>query len=698
MSSDKKPATFSYAAAAATNRATLAPQPASGPASRRKSAPESSLKIPLVDRSEVEDPTSSKQEALAIGRNSRSPSPIPQKVWTNSRLPHKKSGEHLTAAALASTTSNTAVPLTPPTIAIVAAAEENSWKAVGSPPRRLSASVPQTPAHETASEQTMDAEESDDLVLMRKRGIRTRAASTPNPLVNIGSMPPTEEALKEEAAGDNNGLTENSPSQGSNQKWGGLGWGPSIWKDNSSSAAPSLVSKAPTYLGPESLAPGGSQQGRQFRSYSFSLADGGQEQDQADGSTIKGAPPFSRLPQQEPLRGGDDEDDYSEYTLPKARSRSKSSSAIYGLIGGQDNYPSGGDSSAGAGGRRDSAGYSELNSIWSHSHGERQGHEPSLLHRRASTQPNYGPVWENLRGGDGSSIRDEGNSDSHLTPGGPSPERVERYRQQRRFSHAPNLYNEFSQQLLSRTGAETEFQYDSRRRHSLAGPLGPSRFLDQQMDGLYLDDPNDPHLFEEIDDYFENTEHRTRAWVEAGKNLQMQSYPHPWPLYVVEFKAGRIDFFYFSDTSQIIKVGDLVMVEADRGKDLGKVINDSIGNNAQLQLFQNQHGDAMLDSHYLNKEIHPKRIFRLAQQNEIPMLVSKSQDEAKAMAVCQTKIRQKKLPMEVVDAEYQWDRRKLTFYFVADRRIDFRELVRDLFKLYKTRIWMCAVNPAKLVR
>jgi len=38
------------------------------------------------------------------------------------------------------------------------------------------------------------------------------------------------------------------------------------------------------------------------------------------------------------------------------------------------------------------------------------------------------------------------------------------------------------------------------------------------------------------------------------------------------------------------------------------------------------------------------------------------------------------------------DRRKLTFYFVADRRIDFRELVRDLFKLYKTRIWMCSTT------
>jgi cell fate regulator YaaT (PSP1 superfamily) len=46
------------------------------------------------------------------------------------------------------------------------------------------------------------------------------------------------------------------------------------------------------------------------------------------------------------------------------------------------------------------------------------------------------------------------------------------------------------------------------------------------------------------------------------------------------------------------------------------------------------------------------------------------------------------LPMNVIDAEYQFDRHKLTFYFEADRRIDFRELVRDLFAIYKTRIWL----------
>jgi cell fate regulator YaaT (PSP1 superfamily) len=92
------------------------------------------------------------------------------------------------------------------------------------------------------------------------------------------------------------------------------------------------------------------------------------------------------------------------------------------------------------------------------------------------------------------------------------------------------------------------------------------------------------------------------------------------------------------------------------------------------------------------KEINPKMIYAKASPQEMQLLTMKGQDEAKALSLCQSKVRAKKLPMEVVDAEYQWDRRKLTFYFVAEKRIDFRELVRELFRLYKTRIWMAALQ------
>jgi hypothetical protein len=196
----------------------------------------------------------------------------------------------------------------------------------------------------------------------------------------------------------------------------------------------------------------------------------------------------------------------------------------------------------------------------------------------------------------------------------------------------------------------------------------------------------------EIDDYFENTEHRTRAWVEAGKNLQNQQSSQHWPLYIVEFKAGRTDYFYISEKSGlVVKVNDLVIVEADRGKDLGKVVASNITSFQQIQAYQAQHAEDGMEIQK-DMQIHPKRIYRLAQKAEIDMLIAKCQDEVKSKNLCQSKVRQKKLPMEIVDAEFQWDRKKLTFYFVSDRRIDFRELVRELFKIYKTRIWMCAVS------
>ncbi|ORY95984.1 PSP1 C-terminal conserved region-domain-containing protein [Lobosporangium transversale] len=187
---------------------------------------------------------------------------------------------------------------------------------------------------------------------------------------------------------------------------------------------------------------------------------------------------------------------------------------------------------------------------------------------------------------------------------------------------------------------------------------------------------------------------------DLGKGVTLSQLSHYGALYLVEFKAGRSDLFYVADGSNMtFKCGDLVMVEADRGKDLGKITNDSI-TPSQIQALQKEQTEAAAmgaqqEGQRTSKELHPKRIFRPALPSEIAQLANKNQDEIKAMLVCQNRVRQKKLPMEVVDAEYQWDRRKLTFYFRAEHRIDFRELVRDLFKIYKTRIWMYAVSPSK---
>ncbi|KAE9397818.1 PSP1-domain-containing protein, partial [Gymnopus androsaceus JB14] len=140
-----------------------------------------------------------------------------------------------------------------------------------------------------------------------------------------------------------------------------------------------------------------------------------------------------------------------------------------------------------------------------------------------------------------------------------------------------------------------------------------------------------------------------------------------------------------------LKVGDLVIVEADRGRDLGRVVNDNI-TVEEVEAWLDAGRSANATGAPNKKEINPKQIYAKAGPAEASVLAAKMSDELKALQLCQSKVRVKKLPMEVVDAEYQWDRRKLTFYFVADKRIDFRELVRELFRLYKTRIWMASLQ------
>ncbi|THU85058.1 PSP1-domain-containing protein [Dendrothele bispora CBS 962.96] len=232
-----------------------------------------------------------------------------------------------------------------------------------------------------------------------------------------------------------------------------------------------------------------------------------------------------------------------------------------------------------------------------------------------------------------------------------------------------------------------------------------------------------------------------------GRGVPLSAVPAHWQLYIVEFKAGRTDLFYLTDAQKgemlraeggqqnghganPLNVGDYVIVEADRGRDLGRVVNDSItieeverwleGRAAAAANVNNPNAGAgsggpdssgawgdtpispTMSSHppgshgssSHKKEINPKQIYAKAGPSEASLLATKMADEVKALQLCQSKVRAKKLPMEVVDAEYQWDRRKLTFYFVAEKRIDFRELVRELFRLYKTRIWMASLQGA----
>jgi hypothetical protein len=114
---------------------------------------------------------------------------------------------------------------------------------------------------------------------------------------------------------------------------------------------------------------------------------------------------------------------------------------------------------------------------------------------------------------------------------------------------------------------------------------------------------------------------------DIGKGVPLHAVPASCPLYIVEFKAGRTDLFYATDPTLDIRVGDLVIVEADRGKDLGKVVNDSI-TLGEVEAFQRQQqqqqqqashmgyaetptspGEPPLSAGGSKKEINPKMIY-----------------------------------------------------------------------------------------
>ena len=118
---------------------------------------------------------------------------------------------------------------------------------------------------------------------------------------------------------------------------------------------------------------------------------------------------------------------------------------------------------------------------------------------------------------------------------------------------------------------------------------------------------------------------------ELGKGVPLSSMPASWPLYIIEFKAGRTDLFYLTDLTLDIRVGDLVIVEADRGKDLGTVVNDMI-TLKEVEAFEREQREhvAYGDGRLLSpggqqgggtKEINLKMIYGKAQPQDTQCVV-----------------------------------------------------------------------------
>ena len=161
-------------------------------------------------------------------------------------------------------------------------------------------------------------------------------------------------------------------------------------------------------------------------------------------------------------------------------------------------------------------------------------------------------------------------------------------------------------------------------------------------------------------------------------------------IYKVQFKRVHRYFLLGPSAPRGIKTGDFVKVEADRGEDLGIVCGKIPCNE-----FREEKPTAGYRGRgYAITQEDNKRLIRLATDEERVHLSLKFAEENSTLQVCREKVLMRKLPMEIIDAEYQFDHHKLTFFFESDRRIDFRELVSDLFALYKTRIWMQQVDTS----
>ncbi len=144
----------------------------------------------------------------------------------------------------------------------------------------------------------------------------------------------------------------------------------------------------------------------------------------------------------------------------------------------------------------------------------------------------------------------------------------------------------------------------------------------------------------------------------------------------VAFGGNRKAFFQWSgDAPPALRVP--VIVEADRGEDLGHV--HSTGELAQTRCSGCSHGCGTAPP-------PTERALRLATADEVARAGTLREENEAARRTSHERARAAGLVMKISDAEWQWDRRKLTLYFTAEKRIDFRTLVRELAGLFRTRI------------
>lgn len=133
-------------------------------------------------------------------------------------------------------------------------------------------------------------------------------------------------------------------------------------------------------------------------------------------------------------------------------------------------------------------------------------------------------------------------------------------------------------------------------------------------------------------------------------------------------EAGQLATY---KTDAQLQVHDYVLVEADRGVDYGEVFELIPVNPADLLKLRNY-----------------KKVIRKLSEEDKKFVHDSRKEAGDAMQLCQRKIKDYNLDMKLVDVEYSFDKKKLVFYFLSESRVDFRELVKELAKVFKVRIEM----------
>ncbi|MES2177906.1 MAG: regulatory iron-sulfur-containing complex subunit RicT [Gemmatimonadota bacterium] len=143
----------------------------------------------------------------------------------------------------------------------------------------------------------------------------------------------------------------------------------------------------------------------------------------------------------------------------------------------------------------------------------------------------------------------------------------------------------------------------------------------------------------------------------------------------IAFKGNRKEFFLW-ESEDLPPRKAAVIVDADRGEDLGHV--HAFGDEAERRSAKVPHGLF---------GVPPQRaVKRLATADDVRRHVELRDSDDDARRKAMDRVKANALVMKMTDAEWQWDRKKLTFYFTAEKRVDFRTLVRELASMFRTRI------------